>query len=53
MTIAEPPVRARCDGDGLALGAVVDARLVEADPAQRRVRFAADGDGAAQRATAR
>ena len=53
VTIAEPPVRARCDGDGLALGAVVDARLVEADPAQRRVRFAADGDGAAQRATAR
>jgi exoribonuclease R len=52
VTIAEPPVRARCDGDGLVLGAVVDARLVEADPAQRRVRFAA-GEGAVQPATAR
>jgi exoribonuclease R len=53
VTIAEPPVRARCDGERLALGAVVDARLVEADPVQRRVRFAAGGDGSAQPATAR
>jgi exoribonuclease R len=39
VTIPTPPVRARCDGEGLALGAVVDARLAEADPAARRVRF--------------
>jgi exoribonuclease R len=40
VTIPRPPVRARCDGDGLELGAVIDARLVEADPARRAVRFA-------------
>ena len=39
VTIPRPAVRARCDGDGLELGAVVDARLVEADPARRAVRF--------------
>ena len=39
VTISSPPVRAHCDGDGLALGAVVEVRLVEADPAARRVRF--------------
>jgi exoribonuclease R len=41
VTIAQPAVRARCDGEGLELGSVVDARLVEADPARRAVRFAA------------
>jgi exoribonuclease R len=50
VTIASPPVRARCDGDGLALGAVVDAQLVEADPAQRRVRFVAGDQPQPQRA---
>jgi hypothetical protein len=40
VTIPEPAVRARCDGAALALGSVVDATLVVADPAQRTVRFA-------------
>jgi exoribonuclease R len=40
VTIPRPAVRARCDGEGLELGAVVDARLVEADPVRRAVRFA-------------
>jgi hypothetical protein len=41
VTIPRPAVRARCDGERLELGAVVDARLVEADPTRRAVRFAA------------
>jgi exoribonuclease R len=53
VTIPSPPVRARCDGDGLALGTVVDARLVEADPVQRRVRFAAGEERVVQPAAAR
>jgi exoribonuclease R len=39
VTIPTPAVCARCDCDGRALGAVVDARLAEADPAAPRVRF--------------
>jgi exoribonuclease R len=41
VTIPRPAVRAHCEGDGLELGTVIDARLVEADPARRAVRFAA------------
>ena len=41
VTISSPAVRAHCDGDRLQLGTVIDARLVEADPARRAVRFAA------------
>ena len=40
VTIPRPAVRAHCDGERLELGTVVDARLVEADPARRAVRFA-------------
>jgi exoribonuclease R len=38
VALAEPPVRARCDGD-LPLGERVPVRLVSADPKQRRVLF--------------
>ncbi len=41
VTIREPPVRAPCDGDGLAPGSVRDVTLATADPATRRVRFSA------------
>ncbi len=34
-----PPVRARCDGDGLPLGARVDVRLDKADPDSRALLF--------------
>lgn len=39
VQIADPPVRARLDGDDLPLGHEVDVRLAEADPDQRRVTF--------------
>ncbi|NJC69638.1 RNB domain-containing ribonuclease [Planosporangium thailandense] len=39
VALDEPPVRARCDGDGLVAGARVPVRLVEADPVKRKVRF--------------
>lgn len=39
VALAEPPVRARCDGE-LPLGERVPVRLVNADPKQRRVLFA-------------
>ena len=40
VQIAEPAVRARCEGDGLEPGRELTVRLVEADPARRHVRFA-------------
>ena len=40
VQIAEPAVRARCEGDGLEPGQTLTVRLVEADPARRHVRFA-------------
>lgn len=40
VQLAEPAVRARFDGPGLALGARVRVRLTEADDTRRRVRFA-------------
>jgi exoribonuclease R len=40
VQLAEPAVRARCDGDGLEPGVELTVRLVEADPARRHVRFA-------------
>ncbi|MFB9236145.1 RNB domain-containing ribonuclease [Plantactinospora siamensis] len=39
VALDDPPVRARCDGD-LPLGERVPVRLVTADPAERKVRFA-------------
>ncbi|MEV8515524.1 RNB domain-containing ribonuclease [Dactylosporangium sp. NPDC051484] len=39
IAIDDPPVRARCEGDGLPLGERVAVRLTEADPAKRRVVF--------------
>jgi len=41
VTIREPPVRAPCAGDDLKPGSVRDATLTTADPATRKVRFAA------------
>lgn len=41
VQLADPPVRARCEGVDLPLGQTISVRLVEADPAQRRVLFAA------------
>jgi exoribonuclease R len=43
VTIREPPVRAPCDGDDLQPGSVRDVTLATADPATRKVRFAAVG----------
>jgi exoribonuclease R len=40
VQLAEPAVRARCDGDGLEPGQELIVRLVEADPVRRTVRFA-------------
>ena len=40
VQLAEPAVRARCEGDGLEPGQTLTVRLVEADPARRHVRFA-------------
>jgi hypothetical protein len=39
IQLAEPAVRARCDGD-VEPGTELTVRLVEADPAGRHVRFA-------------
>ncbi|GII82057.1 ribonuclease R [Sphaerisporangium siamense] len=39
VQVADPAVVARCDGDGLRLGARVEARLTRADVATREVRF--------------
>ncbi|MFL6137046.1 MAG: RNB domain-containing ribonuclease [Frankiaceae bacterium] len=40
VQLRDPAVRGRCRGDALPLGQEVRARLVSADPAQRRVEFA-------------
>ncbi|HSF26994.1 MAG TPA: RNB domain-containing ribonuclease [Actinomycetes bacterium] len=40
VQLREPAVRARCDGEALPLGELVDARLVEADVQTGTVRFA-------------
>jgi exoribonuclease R len=39
IALVDPPVRARCDGSDLPLGERIRARLTEADPAKRRLRF--------------
>lgn len=41
IQVDEPPVRARCSGAGLVAGQRARAELTAADPARRRVRFAA------------
>jgi exoribonuclease R len=43
VAIAEPPVRARCEGTDLPLGERIRVRLVEADPDRRKVLFKAEG----------
>ncbi|HEY3506993.1 MAG TPA: RNB domain-containing ribonuclease [Actinocatenispora sp.] len=39
VALDDPPVRARCEGEDLPVGDRVRVRLVEADPATRRVLF--------------
>ena len=39
VQLRTPPVRARCDAEGLLLGARIDVRLVTADPATRTLLF--------------
>jgi exoribonuclease R len=39
VALDDPPVRARCDGDGLVAGERVRVRLVEADPDRRKILF--------------
>lgn len=39
VQLRTPPVRARCDGEGLLLGARIDVRLTTADPATRTLLF--------------
>jgi len=39
VQLRTPPVRARCEADGLLLGARIDVRLVTADPATRTLLF--------------
>jgi exoribonuclease R len=39
VALQDPPVRARCEGEKLPLGERIQVRLVEADPATRRVLF--------------
>ena len=39
IQLEDPAVLARMPADGVQLGAEIDARLVEADPAERRMRF--------------
>jgi exoribonuclease R len=39
IAIDDPPVRARCEGEGFPLGERIAVRLTEADPAKRRVVF--------------
>ena len=41
IQLEDPAVRAPCAGPGVKVGSEVRAELVEADPARRRVRFAA------------
>lgn len=41
VQLADPAVRARCDGDNLPLGRRIDVRLTQADPMTRTVRFTA------------
>jgi len=43
VAIADPPVRARCEGADLPLGERIRVRLVEADPGRRKVLFSAEG----------
>jgi len=40
VQLRTPAVRARCDGEGLLLGARIDVRLTTADPATRTLLFA-------------
>jgi exoribonuclease R len=40
VMVNDPPVRARCSGDRLEVGARIDARLAVADVPTRTVRFA-------------
>jgi exoribonuclease R len=39
VALDDPPVQARCEGDGLVAGTRVRVRLVEADPSRRKVVF--------------
>ncbi|MET7421005.1 RNB domain-containing ribonuclease [Dactylosporangium sp. NPDC005555] len=39
IALDEPPVRARCEGEGLPLGGRIRVRLTTADPARRKVLF--------------
>jgi exoribonuclease R len=39
VALDDPAVQARCEGDGLVAGSRVRVRLVEADPARRKVVF--------------
>jgi exoribonuclease R len=39
VVLDDPPVRARCQGDGLVAGGRVRVRLAEADPSRRKVLF--------------
>lgn len=48
VVLADPAVRAGCDGPYLPLGRAVRVRLTEADPVERRVRFARVPDDPAQ-----
>ena len=41
ITLDDPPVRARCTGENLPIGERIPARLIEADPDRRTVRFEA------------
>jgi len=45
IQLTDPAVRARLRGDGLQLGAVIDARLTTCDVVGRRVEFTATGAG--------
>jgi exoribonuclease R len=39
VAVDDPPVRGKCDGDGLAPGTRVRVRLAEADPHRRKILF--------------
>jgi exoribonuclease R len=39
IALDDPPVRARCEGEGLPLGERIRVKLTEADPARRKVLF--------------
>jgi exoribonuclease R len=39
VAVDDPPVRARCDGDGLTAGTRVRVRLAESDPHRRKILF--------------